>query len=296
VIAGGAFTESAGELRNGIMRLEPDGRLDRTLNPALNSLSSQNRNYQWAQSNTIQPDGKILICGSFTSVQGVPRNSIARLNTDGSLDLDFNPNPDARVRAIAVQANGKIVVGGFFTNIGGQPRQYIARLDPITGLADSFNPGSDSYVQTLAVQPDGKILAGGSFKSIGGQMRSRIARLDPLTGLADSFNPSVGSGPGIIQVHALALQADGKILAAGYFNSIGGQNRGGFARLDPATGLADSFDPRPLGSVYEVTVQADGKILICGVFGYVGPITLIQRTKVARLDPTTGVPDSFNPA
>jgi len=295
VIAGGAFTETAGESRNGITRLELDGRLDRTLNPALTSLGTQNRNSQWAQSNTIQPDGKILICGSFTSVQGVPRNSIARLNTDGSLDLDFNPNPDSRVRAVAVQADGKILVGGYFTNIGGQPRKYIARLDPITGLADSFDPSSDSYVQTLAVQPDGKILAGGNFGSIGGQTRSRIARLDPSTGLADSFNPSAQSAAGFFQVHALALQADGKILVAGYFNYIGGQNRVGFARLDPATGLADSFDPRPLGSVYQVTVQADGKLLICGTFGSVGPVTWVPRTKVARLDPTTGVPDSFNP-
>ena len=40
----------------------------------------------------VQPDGKILIGGSFSSVLGVPRNNIARLNTDGTLDIAFNPN------------------------------------------------------------------------------------------------------------------------------------------------------------------------------------------------------------
>ena len=53
--------------------------------------------------------------------------------------------------------------------------------------------------------------------SIGGQTRNRIARLDATTGLADSFNPNANG-----DVHAIAVQADGKILAGGDFN---GQHR-----------------------------------------------------------------------
>ena len=44
-------------------------------------------------------------------------------------------------------------------------------------------------------------------------------------------------------VYSIAVQADGKILAGGFFNSIGGQTRNHIARLDATTGLADSFDP-----------------------------------------------------
>jgi Domain of unknown function (DUF5122) beta-propeller len=40
----------------------------------------------------VQPDGKLLISGAFTSILGVSRNRIARLNTDGTLDADFDPN------------------------------------------------------------------------------------------------------------------------------------------------------------------------------------------------------------
>src|SRR5947209_4590617 len=140
----------------------------------------------------VQPDGKILIGGSFTTVLGVTRNNIARLNPDGTLDA-FNPNANGTVYAIAVQADGKILAGGLFTSIGGQTRNNIARLDATTGLADSFDPNANGQVDSIAVQADGKILAGGDFSgpnSIGGQTRNYIARLDATTGLADSFDPN----------------------------------------------------------------------------------------------------------
>ena len=197
----------------------------------------------------VQPDGKILIGGGFTSVLGVTRNRIARLNPDGTLDTAFNPNANDAVHSIAVQADGKILAGGAFNganSIGGQTRNRIARLDPITGLADSWDPNANSDVYAIALQADGEILAGGAFNganSIGGQMRNRIARLDPTTGLADSFDPNA-TGPGIPAVASIVVQADGKILVAGFFISIGGHSRNSIARLDATTGLADSFDPQ----------------------------------------------------
>ena len=178
----------------------------------------------------MQADGKILIGGSFSTVLGVTRNNIARLNTDGTLDTAFNPNANDAVHSIAVQADGKILAGGFFNganSIGGQSRNFIARLDPITGLADSFNPNASSTVYALAVQSDGNILAAGEFTSIGGQTRNHIARLDPTTGLADSFNPNANG-----RIYSITVQTDGKILASGLFTSIGGQTRNHIARLD----------------------------------------------------------------
>src|SRR5438876_9406393 len=81
----------------------------------------------------VQPDGKILIGGDFTTLSpnggaAVTRNRIARLNPDGTLDA-FNPNANGTVYAIAVQADGKILAGGLFTSIGGQTRNRIARLN-----------------------------------------------------------------------------------------------------------------------------------------------------------------------
>ena len=135
----------------------------------------------------VQPDGKILIGGDFTTLSpngggAVTRNHIARLNPDGTLDTAFNPNANGSVYAIAVQADGKILAGGVFSGangIGGQTRNHIARLDATTGAADSFNPNANIDVYAIAVQADGKILVGGDFVTIGGAAR----------------NPSPGSTP-----------------------------------------------------------------------------------------------------
>jgi uncharacterized delta-60 repeat protein len=244
----------------------------------------------------VQPDGKILLGGSFTTVLGVTRNHIARLNPDGTLDTIFNPNANGDIFAIAVQADGQVLAGGYFggaNSIGGQARNFIARLDATTGLADSFNPNPNLYVYAIVVQPDGKILVGGDFagaNSIGGTNRNYIARLDPATSLADSFNPNANA-----TVFAIAIQADGKVLAGGSFGSIGGTNRNYIARLDPTTGLADSFNPAANLYVRSIALQADGKVLVGGQFSGANSIGGAARNRIARLDPMSGLADSFDP-
>ena len=94
------------------------------------------------------------------------------------------------------------------------------------------------------------------------------------------------------------MQADGKILAGGFFNGancIGGQTRNYIARLDPTTGLADSFNPNPNNGIDAIAVQADGKILAGGFFSGANSIGGQTRNYLARLDATTGLADSFNP-
>ena len=80
------------------------------------------------------------------------------------------------------------------------------------------------------------------------------------------------------------MQADGKILAGGFFTSIGGQPRNYIARLDATTGLADSFDPNASNVVLSIAVQADGKILAGGIFDIISGQT---RHRFARLSNDT---------
>jgi uncharacterized delta-60 repeat protein len=287
ILIGGEFTTVLGVARNNIARLNTDGTLDLAFNP-----NSDSNVYAIA----VQSDGKILAGGTFSNIGGQPRSCIARLNPATGLADSFDPHANGgRVDAIAVQPDGKIVVAGAFhgaAGMGGQLRNRIARLDPTTGLADSFNPNADSVVFSVALQADGKVLAGGTFSNIGGQPRTCIARLDATTGLADSFDPNPSPS---LTVYSIAVQPDGKILVGGSFNNIGGQPRNRLARLDPTTGLADSFDPNSNGSVYSIAVQGDGKILVGGTF--TGGISIggQVRNYIARLDPTTGAADSFDP-
>ena len=302
ILAGGDFTTLTPNggvdavPRNRIARLEIDGRLDRTLN--LSILGSG------VSATAVQPDGKILIGGRFTSVLGTPRNLIARLNTDGTLDTAFDPNaagPAPLVQIIALQADGKILIGGQFETLapnGGAvvTRNNMARLNPDGTLDNAFNPNANGSVYAIVVQADGKILAGGQFNganSIGGKMRNRVARLDATTGLADSFDPNAKGFVG-----SIAVQADGKILVGGQFfgaNSIGGQTRNYLARLDATTGLADSFNPNANSAVTLIAIQVDGQILVGGAFNGANSIGGQSRNRIARLDATSGLADSFDP-
>src|SRR4030066_216605 len=77
----------------------------------------------------LQGRNKIFPGGSVTTIGGVTRNRIARLNSDGTLDTGFNPIANNPIDAIAIQPDNKILLGGYFTAIGGVPRNRIARLN-----------------------------------------------------------------------------------------------------------------------------------------------------------------------
>ena len=216
----------------------------------------------------------------------------------GQSALDgFDPNANGAVNVVVVQPDGRTLLGGDFTTLspnggGAVTRNRIARLNPDGTLDAVFNPNANGTVYAIAVQADGKILLGGDFTTLspnggGAATRNRIARLNPDGTLDTVINPNASS-----TIFAIAVQADGKILASGNFTSIGGQARNRIARLDATTGLADSFNPNANDDVRSIAVQADGKILAGGFFASIGGQT---RNRIARLDATTGLADSFNP-
>jgi uncharacterized delta-60 repeat protein len=246
----------------------------------------------------VQTDGKILVGGAFTTVNGQARLSVARLNHDGSLDTTFvDPNADGAVDSLFVQADGKIIVGGGFTHIGGQPHTRVARLQS-DGTPDATfaDPVVDGPVYALAVQADGKILIGGAFAHVSGQQYFRIARLNADGSLdPTSIDTDASSEP----VWALAVQHDNKILAAGTNLNFGsGQFRSGVARLNSDGSVDDTFvDPQVSSttpfdnfSVYALALQADGKVVIGGAFTSVGGQT---RHGLARLNDDGNVDMAF---
>lgn len=106
----------------------------------------------------VQPDGKILVGGNFTTLAGQPRYNLGRLNADGTIDATFNASPNSIVTSLAVQSDGKILVAGAFTQITGRSTRYLARLTP-QGAFDLASPFPFSQVNAIAVQPDGKFVA-----------------------------------------------------------------------------------------------------------------------------------------
>jgi len=168
IVVAGSFTTLGGRPRSCIGRLNPDGTLDTDFNSAASGLPAPPATPTSVHCLAVQADGKIVVGGYFTTLNGQPRNCIGRLNSNGTVDPSFNPglggnNGYCFVNCLAVQADGKILVGGYFIALGGQPRSCIGRLNPDGTLDTDFNPGAGSSVYCLAVQADGKILVGGTF-------------------------------------------------------------------------------------------------------------------------------------
>jgi uncharacterized delta-60 repeat protein len=262
VIVAGEFTTIASTNRNFIARLNQNGGIDISFNPGA---GADNPVYALA----VQPDGKVLIGGTFSTFNGVPRNGIARLNSNGTLDAAFNPGTGANgtVRAIAVQSDGKILIGGGFIQVNNQPFQSIARLNPNGSIDTSFDPGdgADAAVRSLALQSDGKILIGGDFNDFDEAPVNFIARLLPSGGLDNSFDP--GTGPDNF-VTAVAVQSDGKILLVGEFTSVNGIFEQRIARLSPNGSIDPSinFGTGADSFVNAIALQTDEEMIIGGGF------------------------------
>ncbi|HAV64983.1 MAG TPA: hypothetical protein DCY13_21750, partial [Verrucomicrobiales bacterium] len=251
----------------------------------------------------IQPDGKILIGGQFTSVNGASRNGIARLNANGTLDTSFNPSAlQATVSSLAVQPDGKVLLGGAIslhqTNF-----HRVARLNADGSPDGSFNPGTgpDNWVAALALQPDGRIVIGGNFSTVGGVTSRGIARLHANGSRDGGFNPGttlVGNSFTYHTVNTLAVQADGKMVVGGSF-AFTDPNWINVARFNTDGTLDSGFDSGSgtqsaanQSEVFAIAVQPDGRVLIGGEFNVVQGT---NRNYIARLDGAGGLDASFQP-
>src|SRR6185436_3612591 len=98
------------------------------------------------------------------SVNGHSRTNLARLNSDGSMDLSFQNGTGGvsgqgalyfgtSVRAIALQTNGTMLIGGAFTTVNGTSRNRMARLHGNGSLDTAFHPGQglESFYYSLVV-------------------------------------------------------------------------------------------------------------------------------------------------
>jgi uncharacterized delta-60 repeat protein len=154
VLVGGTVTSLSGATRSDLGRLYSDGTLDKTFQPMADGRVT---------SLIVQPDGKIVLGGWFTWL-GAPRNGIARLNPDGSLDDAMNQGiagDYSTLWTLGIQPDGKIPAGGFFIALAGKSRTNLGRLFPDGTLDTAFNPVPDANITSFAIQADGKIVIGG---------------------------------------------------------------------------------------------------------------------------------------
>lgn len=309
ILVGGSFT-TAGvgcgatpcpAIRNNIARWHQDGSLDLSFDPGTNA---------HVQAIAVQPDGKVLLGGGFSTIGGggtgtVSRPFLARLNADGTVDQTFDAGVNGYVSTIVVQLDGKILVGGGFTSLGvgagAMPRSFLGRLNADGSVDPGFDPGANNAVSVLSRQPDGRIFVGGQFTMLGGggsgtTPRNRIGLLGSDGVLDGSFHPDVSHSSSNGSVSSITVQPDGKILVGGFFTTINFVARLALARLT-TSGVVDNFDAGlsyflpDIGRASTV-LQADGKIVVFGIFDSVG---VGLRPGLGRLNLDGSLDQPFDP-
>jgi uncharacterized delta-60 repeat protein len=278
VVAGGARLSG----RFALARYDPDGSLDPTFSGNGKMTTDFPGGYAFASGVAIQSDGKIVAAGRTDY-----RFALARYNPDGTPDptfsgdgkmtTDFTGRGDG-ARSVVLQTDGKIVAAGFANS--GQ-RFALARyeadgtLDPTFGadgkVTTNFTTGLD-FASGVAIESDGKIVAAGSAND---RATFALARYN----LNGALDPTFG-GDGKVTTNftddddfasAMAIQADGKIVAAGSADV-----RFGLARYDPDGTLDGTFggDGRVQTNfsqgpavAFGVALQTNGKIVAAGGAG-----------------------------
>ena len=237
--------------------------------------------------------GKIYAGGDFTTLNGVPRLRVGRINPNGSLDtmFDASTNFNSSVRAIALQNPTNLLVGGVFTNVGGTGKSYLARVRTDGSLDTNLLANVDNFVHALAAQSDGKIVVGGAFTKVNGEPRNFLARLNADGSLDANFKTNAGVDA---VVRAILVQTDGRIIIGGDFALVNGVPRRHVARLMPDGEVDFTFDPGvgPNDTVQSLALQSDGKVLLGGRFTTVNGTTM---GRVARLTDLGALDDAFQP-
>lgn len=294
-IVGGRFFAAGGQPRQSLFRMFPDGTLDPDWTPSVAYTSEEGA----AQIGALAVDaqGDVYVGGNFDQIDGQSRGFLAKISGSGSgaLDASWNPTADDYVDALLLDGSGSIYAGGYFTEIGGVSRNYLARMSAAgAGDVDAvWDPSADYYVYTISRDAQGAVYVGGDFSTVGGQPRSYAAKLSP-DGAGDA-DPDWDPAPDLT-VFSLVPDNQGSVFVGGWFFSIGGESRGGLAKLD-AHGVADpTWNPAtsPLGAAV-MGMALDGDALyVGGQFDELGGIPIDSLAKLSTSG--AGNPDpNFNP-
>jgi uncharacterized delta-60 repeat protein len=283
-----------------------------------------------------QPDKKILAAGYARDVRN-NKFALARYNADGTVDSSFgggavitqvdrSDGSDDQIRALAVLSDGKLVAAGYAAF--GQQDFALARYNANGTLDTTFNPNGNgdtgapnvidpgtvltsvgnantARAQTLVVQPDGNVVAGGFAKF--GQTSSSFAlvrykpdgSLDSTFGMSGKVTTPIGGGK-VASVNALALQPDGKLVAAGVASNPSGDATGfALARYTPSGTLDTSFGTGGIvltragvgnATLKSLLVDGSGRLVVAGRASDASGV----RFAVARYKPDGSLDTTFN--
>lgn len=290
LIVGGEFLNFNGIATPYLCRLMPDGSKDVsfTLGTGFN-----NKIYACL----LQPDGKIVVAGSFTQFNGATVGRLVRLNSDGTRDASFSSSLGATNNIIydmALHPDGSIFLVGSFTNFNGTTTNRIVKILG-NGTVDTtfvIGTGASGLIEKVELQSDGKIIIGGGFDAFNGVSVGKIARLNANGSLDTSFSSGLGFNN---NVSAIGIQTDGKIILGGSFTSYNGNVANRIVSVNTDGSVDSSFVSGTgfsSGAVETILINSSGELMLGGSFS--GTYNGVAVNRVQLFNPNGSINTAFD--
>src|SRR5690606_22925043 len=221
------FSSSIGE-----MTFAQEGTLDLSYGDNGSVITNYNPALYLTYYSVIQPDDAVVMMVRYSSVLGNLQIGLSRHMSDGNIDFEFGVNGLATVnlntmlygKSIVLQNDGKIVVTGYFYNISSNGLGLlVARFNSNGDIDSTFGSNGIAIFYnnmepfSAKIQPNEKILIGGSLG-----LNFALIQLNSDGSLDEDFGINGLTTTTIIseiyesKIHAIDIQEDSKIVAAGY--------------------------------------------------------------------------------
>jgi uncharacterized delta-60 repeat protein len=269
IVVVGNFTEYKGSQVSKIARINQDGSIDSIFN-----IGSGFNNT--ALSVAQQMNGKLIVSGNFTNYRGIPVTKLARINSDGSLDFNFNIISafNENSQSIVQQLNDKLILSSSFLDQG------VLKIINLATVA--IGAGFNGYVTSILPQKNNTLLVGGEFTLYNEIPSNRIVRLNLADGSLDS-NFNVGSGfDGTVS--SIISETEDQLIVTGNFNKFNGFSIDGAVRINYSGAVSPNL-------CKDVFVSATGIVAVATDNGVAistdGCVTFFLKTKLE------GLPSNF---
>jgi uncharacterized delta-60 repeat protein len=270
ILVGGVSFETSNGTAFKIKRINADGSIDPTY--SVNTYAPYTDGGSNLDDLATQIDGKVIAVGRFEKVNDVDHKSIVRLNIDGNIDENYNPNlifSEAKINRVIIDLNGKAYIAGRFVNSVGTPNYLVFRLNTDGTVDGSFNFIQTNYlVNDIAVADGGKVYIAGAFSLVNSIPTQTIARFNNSGVFDSSFTPPTLTGFNGSAIYSLLPQKQGKVIIGGVFDKVNGVTKKAFIRLNANGSYDNSFVTSIEGStVYQIIQHSNNKVLLSGEFG-----------------------------
>jgi hypothetical protein len=277
------------------------------------------------------PDGRYLYAaGNFSTVNGAPREGLARFDLRTGALTAFNAHLNDQARTVDF-VGGHLIVGGLFTAVNGVARVALASLDPATGALQSYlnaklsgtvssTAGPTAVLHSAVNSAETQMAFAGNFTAARGDTHWRTFLLDlgETSATVSAWNAPILQQPCDSvghpnYVNAMSFSQDGTWFAmatGGYMNLTNG-----FPLSQTVCASVARFSAREVGNIAPTWANYTGCDSLSGVLVEPGVVYVegsnrwlnnpngcetaganaVKRTGIGAVDPTNGQALSWNP-